>query len=273
MELSLQDKLRLIEFFEFLLDEEISKPLGQMNSEAVDNYVEILLDLQDKQVELSQKYIDEQVRKIFHPEDSTVPEAVKTTKKYFNKKKVWLVAACIAILVALFSFISVAYDWNVFDFLTEKFGSVHSAPVGEEQDFNGISLNRYDETRTYKTLKEAFETEKLYVLHPSRLPDDISVNEILVYKENEEDKLVYIFNKSDLNAEVIFNTPLKDSVYEDATEIFTIDSITYYVCSMPDISLTQIEFEHNGNSYFFSHTDKDILIKIVENLEEINYED
>jgi len=81
MELTMQEKLKLIEFFEFLLDKEISKPLGEMNSEAVDNYIKILLDLQDKHMELSPEYIDEQVRKIYHPEEAAPPEAVKTTKK------------------------------------------------------------------------------------------------------------------------------------------------------------------------------------------------
>ena len=55
--------------FEFLLNEEVSKPLGEMNSEAVDNYIKILLHLQDKHVELSPEFIDEQVRKIFHKEE------------------------------------------------------------------------------------------------------------------------------------------------------------------------------------------------------------
>ena len=81
MELTLQEKRKLIEFFEFLLDKEISKPLGEMNSEAVDNYIKILLDLQDKHVELSPEFIDEQVRKIFHKEETAAPETAKTTKK------------------------------------------------------------------------------------------------------------------------------------------------------------------------------------------------
>ena len=150
MELTKQEKLKLIELFEFLLDEEVSKPLGQMNSETVNYYVEILLDLQDKHVELSPEYIHEQVRKIFHPEDFTAPETVKTTKKQYNKKKVWLVAACIAILVALFSIISVANDWNVFDFLTEKFGSVHSVPIEDGVDFNGITITNHGKSSIHQ---------------------------------------------------------------------------------------------------------------------------
>ena len=56
-----------------------------MDSEAVDNYIKILLHLQDKHIELSPEFIDEQVRKIFHPEENTAPETVKTTKKQYKK--------------------------------------------------------------------------------------------------------------------------------------------------------------------------------------------
>ena len=161
MELTMQEKLRLINFFEFLLNEEISKPLGEMNSEAVDNYIKILLHLQDKHVELSPEFIDEQVRKIFHKEETAIPEAVKTTRKQINKKKVWLVAACIAILVALFSIVSVANDWNVFDFLSEKFGSVFSVPIEEKQEYNGITITNHGKNTNYTTIKEAFKAEWL----------------------------------------------------------------------------------------------------------------
>lgn len=272
MELSLQDKLRLIEFFEFLLDEEISKPLGQMNSEAVDNYVEILLDLQDKQVELSPKYIDEQVRKIFHPEDSTAPEAVKTTKKYFNKKKVWLVAACIAILVALFSFISVAYDWNVFDFLTEKFGSVHSAPVEEEQDFNGVSVFVNGKNTNYKSIKEALKTEKPDILYPASLPDDIKVENIMFSEVNSVNKIFFTFSNTELFMEVSCNKTLTEETKEVATEVQKIDYITCYIYKFSDINSYQISFEYKGDTYDFNHSNKELLIEIIGNLKEINNE-
>ena len=273
MELTLQEKLKLIEFFEFLLDEEISKPLGEMNSEAVDNYIKILLHLQDKHIELSSEFIDEQVRKIFHSEEnSAIPEAIKTTKKYFNKKKVWLVAACVAILVALFSIISVAYDWSVFDFLSEKFGSVHSAPIEEEQDFNGITVEHHGKSTLYSVIEEALKTEEIEVLYPLILPDNTEISRITVFQEASIDKLVYSFNNPDLYSHISFNSKLSNSVKEEATEIKKIKSIVCYIYDMPDISCAQIRFEYKGNSYMFSYTDKNILLEIVKNLEEINYE-
>ena len=65
MDITLQEKQKTIALLKFLLNEEISKPLGEMNSEAVDNYIKILLYLQDNHIELSSEFINEQVRKIF----------------------------------------------------------------------------------------------------------------------------------------------------------------------------------------------------------------
>lgn len=272
MELTLQEKRKLINFFEFLLDEEISKPMGKMNSEAVDNYIKILLHLQDKHVELSPEFIDEQVRKIFHPEEAAPPEAVKTTKKQINKKKVWLVAACIAILVALFSIVSVANDWDVFDFLSEKFGSVFAVPVEEKQEYNGITITNHGKNTNYKTVEEALEKENIDVLYPAVLPEGLSTTDIMIFKEDSLNKMSYSFNDSNLYSYTIFDNKLPTDTEYEATEIIEINSITCYICNMPDINCTQIEFEYEGNTYFFSHSDKEVLIEIIENLEEINNE-
>lgn len=274
MEFSNQDKLKLIHFLNFICDYEASKPIEEMDEELIDACVKVSLELQDKHVNHSPEFIDEQVRKIFHKEETetTVPEAVKTTKKQINKNKVWLVAACIAILVALFSIISVANDWNVFDFLSEKFGSVHSAPIEEELDFNGVTVFMNGENINFPNIEEALKTQKLEVMYPSTLPYNIQIDKITLYEENSVDKLAYNFNDTTLYAEISFNSTVSQKVINDATEIKVINSFNCYICDMPDIHCTQITFEYNGDAYKFSHTDKDVLIRIIENLEEINNE-
>ena len=154
MEITMQEKLRLINFFEFLLNEEISKPLGEMNSEAVDNYIKILLHLQDKHVELSPEFIDEQVRKIFHKEEIAEPETAKTTKKRYSKNKIWLVAACVAILVALFSILSFSSEKSVKDVLEDFFGSYDIIPWGKEIEVGNESYGKEGENRKYQTSNE-----------------------------------------------------------------------------------------------------------------------
>ena len=274
MDFTIQDKRKLIEFFQFLLNREIDKPLGEMNSEAVDNYIKILLHLQDNHIELSSEFINEQVRKIFPKEDTTtvIPDTVKTKKNYFNKKKVWLVAACIAILVALFSVISVANDWNVFDFLTEKFGSVHSSPIGEEQEFNGVSVFVDSKGIKYPTIEDALKAEKLNILYPNSLPNDIKVTNITFSENTATIGVYFAFNDPELFMEVSCDKKLSEKIKKDATQIQEINHITCYICKMTDINSYQINFEYKGNTYAFNHSNKDLLVEIIGNLEEINNE-
>lgn len=269
----MQDRLRLINFFEHQLDNEVSKPVGEMNTRVIDAYVEVLLDLQEKHIELSTEFINEQVRKIFHSEDEPAPpEAVKTIKKHFNKKKIWLVAACISILVALFSIACVANDWNVFDFLSEKFGSVHSSPVGEEQDFNGLSVWVYDKTKTYPTLEDALKAENIDVLYPTALHEGIELIDVTLTKNNDSDELALIFTDAELCIEICCNKTLSETAKGDATDIKEINSFTCFIYEMPDINSYQISFEYKGDTYTLNHSDKELLIEIIENLEEINNE-
>ena len=179
MELTMQEKLRLINFFEFLLNEEISKPLGEMNSEAVDNYIKILLHLQDKHVELSPEFIDEQVRKIFHKEEIAEPETVKTTKKQINKKKVWLVAACVAILVALFSILSFSSEKSVKDVLEDFFGTYELIPFGEEVDVGNETYGRGNDSKRYNSMKELVETENLNLLYIKNIDKNIKMKYVM----------------------------------------------------------------------------------------------
>lgn len=274
MGISIQDKTKLIHFLNFICDYEASKPLDEMNEELIDSCVNALLDLQDKHVNHSPEFIDEKVRKIFHKEETetTEPETVKPAKKQINKNKVWLVAACIAILVALFSIVSVANDWNVFDFLSEKFGSVYSAPIEENVDFNGITVTYHGGNKNYATVEDALKAEKTDVLYPKILPDDIEIYNITFYQKGKVNKLAYNFNDTTLYAEISFNSTISQNIINDATEKIVINSFDCYICEMSDIPSYQIDFEYKGNSYYFTHTNKELIIEIIKNLEEINNE-
>ena len=272
MELTLQEKRKLINFFEFLLDEEVSKPLGEMNSEAVDNYIKILLHLQDKHVDLSPEFIDEQVRKIFHSEEKTAsPEAVKTTKKYFNKKKIWLVAACIAILVALFSVISFSCERSVKDIMEDIFGTLEVIPSGREITKDNISYGKNGEKNIYSSVKELSKAEKIDVLYPS---EDIAVvKHISIGKTVSNEEITIAFDNSDLFMSITLNSEIPQETIDFCNDKTTLNGVNYYLCILEDVNKAQAYFVYNGNLYDITYTNKEYLMEILKNMAEIKYED
>lgn len=269
MDLTMQEKLKLIKLFEFLMDKEISKPLGGMNPEAVDNYIKILLLLQDKHVELSPEFIDEQVRKILCKKDA-VPETEKTTKKQYKKNKIWLVAACVAILVALFSIISFSSEKSVKDVLEDFFGTYISIPFGKEINLGNETYGKESSGKHYDSIEMLVENKKTSLFYPTNA-ENIKGISIGFVKGKETIDISYI--DSDLFITITLNSDIPQEDIDFCNDKLTLNGIEYYLCTMEDVEQVQAYFTHDENMYRITHTDKETLIEILNNMEEIKYED
>ncbi len=269
MELSKQEKLKLIEFFEFLLNEEASKPLDEMNTEVIDAYVKILLNLQDKHIKLSSDFINEQVRKIFHPEEITAaPETAKTTKKHYNKKKIWLVAACISILLALFSIASFSSERSVIDVLEDFIGTFEFIPFGKEIDIGNESYGREGDGKEYKKIEHFLENESMNIL----LPKTLKVETISVSTFKNKTDIYVTFDKSTITLSVKLDSTIDSKTKSVCNEIKTIDNVDYYILDMQDIHQVQAYFTYNNDFYTVIAENKNDLMNILNNMEEIKNE-
>ena len=115
-----------------LYDLEIQKPLKEINIEFIDKIVSLSLEIQGLKAELTPEEVEEKVRKIPFVEIATLnttPESVKGRATKVKSHKILLIAAIISILVAIFTITSIAFDWNIFDELKNKFGTVANAPM------------------------------------------------------------------------------------------------------------------------------------------------
>ena len=274
MEISNQDKLKLIHFLNFVCDYEASKPLEEMNEELIDSCVDVLLELQDKHVNHSPEFIDEQVRKIFHKEETetTEPESVKPVKKQINKKKVWLVAACIAILVALFSIVSFSSERSVVDVLEDFLGTYEFIPFGKEVDVGEETYGKASDSRKYDTIAVAVEKEKINLLSPKEETGEISLQKIVFYNQNTDNCILYIFENNNISIDVIVNRNINQNTINVCNESLSINNTTYYLCTIKETNQIQAYFIHNNNFYTVTCYDKDLLIEILENMEEVRYE-
>lgn len=265
---SMSDKNRkLIKALELIGDYELMKPVGEIDGDLIDATVNWSLRLQNKDITLSTEEIEKMVSMI--PFDDTeeleTNGEVHKSKKVLKKNKVLFIAAIIAILVTLLTIVSVAFEWNIFEELKNRFGTVADTPVNEEIVVDGITLLKNDEYKKYPTVEEALKSENIDVLYPSYLPDGIVIEKVSLYQQIGVNKLLFAFNNENLIIEIILDKDKNFDINEVFVKMQKIADKTCYICEMPDVNYVQIYFEYDGYWYMLKYIDKQELIKIIEN--------
>lgn len=255
-----------------LYDLEIQKPLKEINTEFIDKIVSLSLEIQGLKAELTPEEVEEKVRKIPFVEIATLnttPESVKGRATKVKSHKILLIAAIISILVAIFTITSIAFDWNIFDELKNRFGTVAETPVNEMVDVNGITVVMNGESSVYNTLEEAEENINLKILYPLKLPENIKLSKIMLSKDDSKDKVIFVFDTIDFTYSVTFDCMVSEDIKNGASEEIEINNIKCYITEISELDVVQICFMFNDDLYKLVYNDKQDLIEVIENLKEL----
>ncbi len=264
MNLTDQEKLRLIGALELACEAEVDKPLGEMDGKLVDTCVRMLLELQGKTNCFSPEHLEEQ-KNIIHEK---LRNSQIKKKKVVKPKKILLIAALVS-LFAIGLHVGTMGDIGItflgdFD---EKFKEGESMPINEPFSINGYEVIISDNVRIYETAEKACEKENLNLLVPTNLPDDICVEQVDVVEVIDVTHVDYIFSLQTLACHVDIGQPLpqKDIARCEKAEI---NGLVYYIDRLEELDLVQVYFSHGGNYYYFGYRDEQVLMDIIENLEE-----
>lgn len=267
------DNQEFIKKLELLRDLEAEKPVEEMDVSLVMACVELILELRGETVNFTPEEVEKKVRKIPFVEETTSlntpPQSVKSRSTKVKSRKILLIAAIISILIAIFAVTSIAFDWNIFDELKSRFGTVFNVPVNQEIDVNGISLIMNGESFSYKNIEELLQQKNFNVLYPTKLPKDINLKKVVLSKDDSKEKLIFVFSDNNLLYSVTLKQVLPPDIKFIANEVFEINKINCYLIEMKDIGIVQIHFEYNQNVYLISYTNKQDLIEIIETLKEL----
>ena len=266
------DNQEFIKKLELLRDLEAEKPVEEMDVSLVMACVELILELRGETVNFTPEEVEEKVRKIPFVEETTTlntpPKSVKGRSTKVKSRKILLIAAIISILIAIFAVTSIAFDWNIFDELKSRFGTVADVPVNEEVDVDGVTVVIRGKNQKYTSVEEFCEKQGFRVLYPQKLPESIVLKKVVLQQINSKNKLAFIFDNTNFTFHITFDNNISDEVKEVSTEVLEINELKCYFIDMIDISATQIYFEYNGDLYYLSYNDKQDLIEIIENLKE-----
>jgi len=267
------DNQEFIKKLELLRDLESEKPVEEMDVSLVMACVELILELRGETVNFTPEEVEEKVRKIPFVEETTTlntpPESVKGRSTKVKSRKILLIAAIISILIAIFAITSIAFEWNIFDELKNRFGTVADTPVNEELEIDGISVYMYGENKDYTSLEEAIEAINLGIVYPTELPNDLVLKKIMLSSFESKEKLVFSFNDTNFTYTILFSEGVSEDIKSVSTDILKIHNFNCYVIDMPDLAQVQICFEYEENLYTLNYNNKQDLIKVIENLKEL----
>ena len=262
-----ESKQRLTSYISFVRDCELEKPINEINEEIVGACVKLLLKLQGKEVAFTTEQIKEKVRKIpvvLHADTSN--KTNPNVRKHINKKKILLIAAIIAILCAILAIFSIGYNLDYWhDIMNDKFGSVHTVPIGEffeneNEEFVNTGIGVF-----YEDINEFRKNEKINILLPLELPDNTSITRIQI--SESKNKIYVSFNNVITSYEIHLNTHLQKELSINSESYTTDNGIICYIEKIDQANIIQIYFENNGNTYIIGGTDEQNLLDIINNLE------
>ena len=267
------DNQEFIKKLELLRDLEAEKPVEEMDVSLVKACVELILELRGETVNFTPEEVEEKVRKIPFVEETTTlntpPQSVKGRSTKVKSRKILLIAAIISILIAIFATISVAFEWNIFDELKNRFGTVADTPINQEFNINSITVISHGNTVSYRNLEDALKRENIDILYPTQLPPNVEMNRIMLAMDDSRKKVIFIFNDVNFKYYVTYNQKISDDIKSVSTDNFQLKDIDFYVNDMSDIGQVQIYFEYGGNLYCINYNNKQDLIKVIENLKEL----
>lgn len=256
-------KEKLIELLLFIRHKETEKPLNEMDNDLITACTELLLDLQNKKVTLSPEEIEERVKKIPFIENIDT-KAVKT-KRRTNKKRILLIAAIIAILVAILCLFSTASEWNILDVLAQKYGGLLQAPLGVEFYENGTSYRVDGSSKIYTSIDDLIKAEDPDILLPSDFSDNLILKDIMV-SETNGCRVINLLFEEGLSYTVTKKCQVPQGIIDNVSPI-TIGKTAVYIDDLLDVNQYQVHFAYKGDYYYIFSSDKQPVLEILENLE------
>lgn len=255
---TLKDKLMAI----ILL--ETSKDYKEMDSDLVTECVDFLMELEGKQ-RLTKSEIEQRVKDI--PFKGKVTAISSYAKKKIRVKRLAVIAAVLAVILALFGLIAVASGNTISDIFRQMGNSIHNLLEGGPKSYGNITLYKPNETKIYSSIEELAESEGIEILYPAWLPESEKIVNVWYLIEGESERYLLQSSNPLHSIEIEVNTDLHEDYILNCTKKEIAGFIMYY---KDNPQYVQGTFTYKNNRYAVQSDTEDNLFKIIENLKEIN---
>lgn len=255
---SLKDKLVAI----ILL--ETSKDYKEMDSDLVTECVDFLMELEGKQ-KLTKSEIEQRVNDI--PFKGKITAIGSYAKKKIRAKRLAVIAAVLAFIIALFGIIAVASGDSFKDFFIRMGNAVYELIESGSINNDKITYIKPNETKTYTSVEELIKEEELEILYPTWLPENEKIVKVWYLIEGDSERYLFQCVNQQHGMEIDIESNLPETLKSNCEAKEFAEYCVYYEETPQYI---QANFIYKNNRYSIKSDTEDNLFRIIENLKEIN---
>lgn len=255
---SLKDKLMAI----ILL--ETSKEYKEMDSDLVTECVDFLMELEGKE-RLTKKEIEQRVNAI--PFNGKVTAIGSYAKKKMRAKRLAVIAAVLAVIVALFGIIAIASGRSSFEFVRQMARSIHEMFDGAESEYGDITVIKPNKTKTYPSVESFVKDEGIEILYPSWLPENEKIVSIIYFANNGQEDYTLISSTPEHSIIISMGVELAEEIKLNSNKKEISEYTVYY---FEADGYMQADFMYKNNLYTVTTNNEDDLFRIIDNLKEIS---
>ncbi len=254
---TLKDKLTAIILIE------TAKDYREMDSDLVTECVDFLMELEGKE-RLSRKEIEQRVKDI--PFKGKVTALNSYAKRRIRAKRLAIIAAVLAVLIALFGMFAIA-SGNTADDLFRQIGNyLLQMSEGSSIEYNDVVFIKANKTEKYSSIEELAESEGIKILYPTWLPDNENIVKVWYINEDDSERYVMYCNKREYSVDVDMCADLSEHTKSRCSKKEISGYSVYYLET--EICI-QANFVYENNLYTIHSDTEDNLFRIIENLKEI----
>ncbi len=193
------------------------------------------------------------------PVDMPVKAHTRAVKRRYISKKIWIIAATIAIIAATATITASAFGFNVFDYFKE----VISLSAGEKVDKGTITLINRGEAKEYSSIEELLLGESINILYPSSLPANSQLESVKIVEDINGKQVIILTNNPQINIVVFTNQEETNNSFADC-EMYLYNDKTFYINK--ELNAAYLYF--SDNFYSIQADSYENVMIIIESLKE-----
>lgn len=174
-------------------------------------------------------------------------------------RRIGFVAAILSLMIATTTLVSAAFGVNIFEYIVK----IARRDEGTQMVFGEVTFRNNGEIKIYSDIEQTVEAEKLDIMYPSKLPENITIDSVFL-NENEQgnERVQIVTNDKRISVFIDKNCKAPDASDKDNTA-YVSNGVTYYVFNEEPCFATCC---YKGNYYYIQANNYDELILIIENM-------